>query len=409
MRRGSQFVFSLLALGGVALEVGHELPAYRFELHYNRALLSRWLNAVPRAAITLHTNMAFLDTFLGRLGMAERKHLSPPDPAPAREVAAARPDNAPVEAAKKTAGEVPAQDQAPAKSADQDAPVEQTQSEEVKAAATLPDIEISRLGIGAPSVFAGRAAPGSAVTLFEDATPFASAVANDDGEWSLATEHQFGSPDAQISVRAGALMPPPPAPDPPRAPEAGDTPKPTVAQGLLKDFEDAVAVARSEQEEAGRASPVAPSPPEIKPATAEESSTAQITAERDEAQTVPREAPPPATVIPLPMQFHYNEARLTEDGEHAVSLLLEYLKLKDSHKVRLTGHADERGSPEFNLKLSEERLATIERELRRGGYQGEIDLVAKGESEPFRGVDRTRMSADEVMQLDRRVELRIAE
>jgi hypothetical protein len=59
------------------------------------------------------------------------------------------------------------------------------------------------------------------------------------------------------------------------------------------------------------------------------------------------------------------------------------------------------------MSLSRARLAAIVRLLRNGGYKGRIELVARGEDEPFSGVDRTRLPQDEVMQLDRRVELRV--
>ena len=60
------------------------------------------------------------------------------------------------------------------------------------------------------------------------------------------------------------------------------------------------------------------------------------------------------------------------------------------------------------MELSRQRLDTIERFLRDGGYEGKIDLLPKGASEPFAGVDRTQYTHEHLMQLDRRVELREA-
>jgi Outer membrane protein and related peptidoglycan-associated (lipo)proteins len=90
-------------------------------------------------------------------------------------------------------------------------------------------------------------------------------------------------------------------------------------------------------------------------------------------------------------------------------LLLEYLKLKNFSAVTLSGHADERGTPDYNKELSRERLETIVRLLRQGGYDGKVELLPKGESEPYTGVDRTRFNLEDLMQLDRRVELRVAQ
>jgi outer membrane protein OmpA-like peptidoglycan-associated protein len=117
----------------------------------------------------------------------------------------------------------------------------------------------------------------------------------------------------------------------------------------------------------------------------------------------------PAAPIPVPMTFIYDEATLTPEGRRAVALLLEYLQLKDFGAVTLTGHADERGTHEYNLDLSMQRLDTIERFLRDGGYKGQLDLIPKGEIEPFSAVDRTKYGRDDLWQLDRRVELQGAQ
>jgi outer membrane protein OmpA-like peptidoglycan-associated protein len=81
------------------------------------------------------------------------------------------------------------------------------------------------------------------------------------------------------------------------------------------------------------------------------------------------------------------------------------LKLKDYPRVTLTGHADERGSNELNMALSRERLETVARFLRDGGYQGRLELIPKGKTEPYTGVVRSDFSRDDLYQLDRRVEL----
>ena len=108
------------------------------------------------------------------------------------------------------------------------------------------------------------------------------------------------------------------------------------------------------------------------------------------------------------MTFVYNEATLTPEGREAARLLLEYLTLKKFGSVTLSGHADERGLPDYNMELSRQRLISIKHVLRDGGYQGKLDLLPKGATEPFMGVDRSRYPHEELLQLDRRVELRVA-
>jgi len=57
------------------------------------------------------------------------------------------------------------------------------------------------------------------------------------------------------------------------------------------------------------------------------------------------------------------------------------------------------------MALSRERLATVKRFLRVSGFEGELELVPKGESEPFAGVERGEYEREDLYQLDRRVEL----
>ncbi|WP_439541868.1 OmpA family protein [Hyphomicrobium sp.] len=127
-----------------------------------------------------------------------------------------------------------------------------------------------------------------------------------------------------------------------------------------------------------------------------------------EAPIAPGSQPGKTEAIPVPIMFVYNEATLTPEGQHAASLLLEYLTLKRLSAVELTGHADERGTSEYNMDLSRDRLATVSDLLKNGGYSGELKLTPKGKSEPFMGVDRHHYSGEALFQLDRRVELRVA-
>ena len=123
------------------------------------------------------------------------------------------------------------------------------------------------------------------------------------------------------------------------------------------------------------------------------------------AQQLAAQTPTPSISVPVPVTFVYNEATLTSDGRKAAALLLEYLQIKRFPKVTLTGHADERGTNELNMTLSRERLDTVARFLREGGYTGQLELVPKGKTEPYLGVVRGDFSQEDLWQLDRRVEL----
>ncbi len=116
-----------------------------------------------------------------------------------------------------------------------------------------------------------------------------------------------------------------------------------------------------------------------------------------------------ATSVPVPIKFVFNEAVLTDDGRQAAKLLIEYVTLEKFKSLKLTGHADERGTHAYNLELSSERLKTVADMLRSAGYSGKLQLVAMGDTAPFTGIDRKKYSQEALYELDRRVELQKAQ
>ncbi|MBY0561865.1 OmpA family protein [Hyphomicrobium sp.] len=305
-----------------------------------------------------------------------------------------------------------------------DAPSRQTPTQKNSDA---PALTIARIASNGPSVFGGTAAPFSNVTVLDGSTRIGTATANDRGDWSIVTEYQFANSSPNISLRveanpetaaATASEPPKTAPPPPLTASGHETP----ATQLLKKFEGVVAAAREESthqttavtpsatSEQGRAADVQSSHPTEAQASQSPVTQPLLSPASPPAQSASQ---PPlsqmtATTIPVPITFVYNEATLTPEGRSAATLLLEFLKLKKFASVILSGHADERGLPDYNMELSHERLVAIEHVLRNGGYQGKLQLVPKGATEPFTGVDRSKYPLEELYQLDRRVELRVA-
>lgn len=266
-------------------------------------------------------------------------------------------------------------------------------------AGELPKIDFMRIASsGGVSVLAGRARPKSFVTLFANGQPFASVEADGNGEWSLATEHPMGTGEPAITIAEGRLMPPPAAvaskstsPGEPRTVTA-------VEQQVLRNLEKALAALKAPK-------PVAPEEPAKRVASA---GTAVPTA---------TDTPPSAAAAPpqaadehpkVPITFVYRESRPTPLGDKAARLLAEYVRARGISYIELTGHADERGTDEFNMALSQQRLDAVAQLLRSVGYTGELKLVPRGKSEPYLGVDRTKLAVDDLYQLDRRVELRVA-
>jgi outer membrane protein OmpA-like peptidoglycan-associated protein len=314
--------------------------------------------------------------------------------------------------------------------------------QQAEAQATFDVARVDPKGI---SVFAGRATPGENVTIMGDGKPVGTVQADENGQWTLATEHPFASADPKLAlVTKPASQAEAPAAQTKVAGslEAHDSAPPdkpshksasAVTSHLMKDFEGIVAAARTAAKEAKSTAPEEKTEvPAEAPSTLaanEAPSTAPEPKRGDvpEPSTLPAEAAKPGKVataapltpsvpsapdvpvarksIPVPITFVFNEATFTDDGRKAVGLLLEYLQLKHFPKITLTGHADERGTEELNMELSAERLDSVEKYLRDGGYKGRLELIPKGESEPFTGVVRAEYSQEDLWQFDRRVEL----
>jgi outer membrane protein OmpA-like peptidoglycan-associated protein len=270
-----------------------------------------------------------------------------------------------------------------------------------------PAFDVARIDPDGTSVFAGRAEPNSAVTITADGKAIGTAQANENGEWTFTTDEKIPNPDAKL-----ALFKAPPGARVAEAPSPATQPKPqtaapvkprsadAVTSNMIKNLEGMVAEARTDQDK--QAAAAVPPPP--------------VAGEAGAPTAVsPAVSPPPApavsgarieaSAVPVPVTFVFNEATLTGDGRKAAGLLLEYLKIKRFAKVTLTGHADERGTDELNMNLSAERLQTVERFLREGGFRGQLQLVPKGKTEPYTGVVRGDFSQEDLYQLDRRVEM----
>jgi outer membrane protein OmpA-like peptidoglycan-associated protein len=259
--------------------------------------------------------------------------------------------------------------------------------------------DVARIDPKGTSVFAGRAEPGTSVTVMGDGKALGTAQADQNGEWSLATEEKLASADPKLELKTKsaaevqmeregqarlAALSPQPTPIPPEVRSAG-----AVTSHLLKDLEGMVKDARTT------------TPP---PAAG-----ADTAAPTNLAVAPPPSEPGVRKSVPVPITFIFNEPTLTDDGKRAATLLLEYLRLKHFAKISLTGHADERGTDELNMTLSKERLDTVARFLKDGGFQGELELIPKGKREPFSGVVRSQYSLEDLYQLDRRVELVITQ
>ena len=290
-------------------------------------------------------------------------------------------------------------------------------------------LDIARIGLDGISVFAGRAQPFQKVRVRVGQDWLGATKADADGNWALVSERPISDPDGQVELAHGEPRAEPVA-------EAGGGEQ-TVTGGAASPRTAAKAIARPASE---TSRPVASSQPPIEVKVGEArpvSDVAEVNKKlisdleglveearsgQEAVAAEPQKVARAATAsrdetgggvrvrrIPIPIQFIYREAEFTEEGSEAVRLLLEYLKVSGRDAVRLSGHADERGSHDLNMELSRRRLEAVRDYLRTQGFSGRFELEPKGETEPFQGVDRATMPAEQLYQLDRRVELILEE
>jgi peptidoglycan-associated lipoprotein len=100
-----------------------------------------------------------------------------------------------------------------------------------------------------------------------------------------------------------------------------------------------------------------------------------------------------------PIHFGFNEAGLSGEARAQLSKLADCIKAGKG-KIILEGHADERGTEEYNLQLSNRRAASVRKYLTDLGVKPKLlDSVGYGETRP--AVDG---QTEEAWAANRRVE-----
>ena len=81
--------------------------------------------------------------------------------------------------------------------------------------------------------------------------------------------------------------------------------------------------------------------------------------------------------------FEYDQDALSSEAQALLDRKLAVLVANPGVGIRLTGHADERGSDEYNLALGQRRAATVKRYLTdRGLSDTRVGVVSMGEERP---------------------------
>ncbi|MEY4642825.1 MAG: peptidoglycan-associated lipoprotein [Pseudomonadota bacterium] len=81
--------------------------------------------------------------------------------------------------------------------------------------------------------------------------------------------------------------------------------------------------------------------------------------------------------------FEFDKSDLSAEARDALVVHANDLKANPSRRVRLEGHADERGTREYNLALGERRSQAVERYLQvQGVAANQLEIISYGEEQP---------------------------
>lgn len=83
------------------------------------------------------------------------------------------------------------------------------------------------------------------------------------------------------------------------------------------------------------------------------------------------------------VHFEYNQYAVLEEDLPKIELMAQWMMNFPERVVRIEGHADERGSNDYNLSLGEKRALEVKNKLIQAGIDGErIKIVSYGEELP---------------------------
>ncbi|TCZ80582.1 peptidoglycan-associated lipoprotein Pal [Lysobacter sp. N42] len=103
--------------------------------------------------------------------------------------------------------------------------------------------------------------------------------------------------------------------------------------------------------------------------------------------------------------FDFDQDTLKPEFQSIVNCHAKYLRDRPSSRMALEGHADERGSREYNLGLGERRAQAVSSALQAAGGSGsQITANSYGEEKPT-----CTESSESCWQQNRRVEIRYSE
>ncbi len=141
------------------------------------------------------------------------------------------------------------------------------------------------------------------------------------------------------------------------------------------------------EEPAPEPTPAPAPPPAPTPAPVDDSAERERAA-RAEAERVAKALQADLAAM---INFDYDQSTIRTADQGTLDRKAAILQANPQVKVRISGHADERGSDEYNLALGNRRAAAAKRYLENKGLDGSrVEVVSFGEERPLnQGADET--------------------
>jgi peptidoglycan-associated lipoprotein len=102
-------------------------------------------------------------------------------------------------------------------------------------------------------------------------------------------------------------------------------------------------------------------------------------------EALERGAVPPECAEPgaFTIRFGFDQATLTPDTQGTLQKLADCLKRAPAKRVTVEGHADDRGTTQYNIALSARRAESARKYLSDLGAGAKLDTVSFGEEKPI--------------------------
>lgn len=115
----------------------------------------------------------------------------------------------------------------------------------------------------------------------------------------------------------------------------------------------------------------------------EEADRAAASARADAERAAKARAQAQSTLT-TPVRFEFDRSQLTDEALQLLDAKVEALQANPSVRVRIEGNADDSGSDEYNMALSQRRAGVAHRYLLERGIDGSrLQIVSNGEERPI--------------------------